>query len=388
MRNGANAPLDLATLAVRLGGEPDPETGALAPPIHLSTTFAHPADTALLDGYLYQRYANPTQDRLESALAALESDDAGSLQALFFATGMAAIAAVVAMFRRGQRVLLADDCYFSARRLMQMESERVGFTLELLDLTDPEALERAFAQPVDWVWAETPSNPLLKVTDIARLAQWCQRSGAQLAVDATFATPALLRPLDLGANIVMHSATKYLAGHSDCMGGALIMRDPARHQALFELRKLTGASASPFSAWLTLRGLRTLLPRLRWQCQSARLIADMLALHPRVAKVHYPGLASHPQHLTAVEQMRDFGAMMSFEVPADGPDRGRARAIAVASRLKLFTNATSLGSVESLVEHRQTCEGQSSPTAPALLRLSIGLESSADLLADLSQALA
>jgi len=391
--------LQFATLAVHAGGEPDTETGALAPPIHLSTTYEHPADTALLEGYLYQRYANPTQDRLERALAALESE--GSEQpakALFFATGMAAISALVARVRPGQRIILADDGYFAARKLMSMEAQRIGFQLDLVDLTDEGALRAAFSTPVDLVWAETPSNPLLKVTDIARLAGYCDAKNALLVVDATFATPALLKPLALGAAVVMHSATKYMAGHSDCMGGALVMREQSLFDSLYELRKLHGSTASPFSAWLTLRGLRSLPARLAWQCRSAVQIAEFLAAHPGVAKVHFPGLASHPQHRVAASQMREFGAMLSFEVHATAGDQlsgdqlsgsfGRARAIAVAAKLKLFTNATSLGSVESLVEHRQSAEGASSTTPPSLLRLSIGLEAAADLIADLTQALA
>ena len=381
-----------ATLAVHAGGEPDRQTGAIAPPIHLSTTYEHPADTARLEGYIYQRYANPTQDRLEIALAALES--AGSDQpakALFFATGMAAISAMIARVKPGQRVILADDGYFAARKLMSMEAHRIGFQLDLVDLTDASALQSAFSTPVDLVWAETPSNPLLKVTDIARLAAYCQAKRALLVVDATFATPALLKPLALGADVVMHSATKYMAGHSDCMGGALIMRDQTLFDSLYELRKLHGSTASPFSAWLTLRGLRSLPARLAWQCRSAAQIADFLAAHPNVEKVHFPGLASHPQHATANAQMLEFGAMLSFEVRAEvnaRADHARASAIAVASKLQLFINATSLGSVESLVEHRQSAEGPTSTTPPSLLRLSIGLEAAADLIADLGQALA
>lgn len=376
----------LATLAVHAGGAPDPGTGAVAPPIHLSTTFEHPADVALLDGYIYQRYSNPTQDRLETALAAIESPDAPA-QALFFATGMAAVAAIIATLRPGQRVLLADDTYFAARTLMRVESERIGFRCQQVDFTDVDATQLAFAEPVNLVWAETPSNPLLKVTDIAHLARLARASGARLVVDATFATPVLLQPLALGADVVMHSATKYLAGHSDCMGGALVMRDEDFYRTLYEVRKLHGATASPFAAWLTLRGLRTLLPRLHWQCRSAHHVAQMLVPHPSVAKVHFPGLPDHPQHQVAKAQMRDAGAMLSFEVRADSASAARARAIAVAQRLKLFTNATSLGSVESLVEHRQSSEGPTSTTPAGLLRLSIGLEAVEDLIADLTQAL-
>ena len=384
-----NSKLQFATLAVHAGGEPDAQTGAIAPPIHLSTTFEHPADTELLDGFIYQRYGNPTQDRLETALAVLESKGSATpAKALFFATGMAAVSSVLARLKPGQRVILADDGYFAARKLMGIEAQRIGFALDLVDLTDADALQSAFSTPVDLVWAETPSNPLLKVTDIARLSSYCKKSDALLVVDATFATPALLKPLALGADVVMHSATKYMAGHSDCMGGALIMRKDSLYEELAELRKLHGNTASPFAAWLTLRGLRSLPARLAWQCRSAVQIAEFLSKHASVAKVHFPGLASHPQHQVAALQMCEFGAMLSFEVHANPVDGGRAKALTVAAKLKLFINATSLGSVESLVEHRQSAEGPSSTTPPSLLRLSIGLEAAQDLLADLAQALA
>jgi cystathionine gamma-synthase len=387
---GSQQPRRVETVAVHAGGDVDPETQALAPPLHLTTTFEHPPDVSLLDGYLYQRYTNPTQERLESALAAIENEAASATppRALFFATGMAAASALIARIQPKHRVVLADDTYFAVRRWMQLESQRVGFECQLVDLTNAQALDAAFRQHVDLVWMETPSNPLLKVTDIAKVCEGARRSHATTVVDGTFATPLLQKPLSLGADIVLHSTTKYIAGHSDCMGGALITRNAAVADQLFEIRKLQGGTASPWSAWLTLRGIRTLSARLAWQCRSARVLADALHQHPGVAKVHFPGLPSHPQHAVATQQMREFGAMLSFELKGSTPAEARNHAIATASHLTVFRNATSLGSVESLVEHRQSTEGPSSLTPPGLLRLSVGLEAVDDLLDDLHQALA
>lgn len=369
---------NIETLAVHAGFHVDPQTRALSQPIHLATTFEHPADSALNTGYLYQRYTNPTQEQLESALSTLE----GAKHSVFFATGMAAAAAMLHTVAPGSRVLLADDTYFAVRKLFIDEGARMGITCELVDMTDLPALERALEQPCALVWMETPSNPLIKVTAISAVAQRARAAGAQSVVDATFATPVLLSALALGADVVMHSTTKYLSGHSDNMGGSLSLNDDALHARLFEVRKLLGGTASPFAAWLTLRGIRSLAARLRWQCESAQKIAEFLQAHPQVLATHYPGLPSHEGHHIARVEMRGFGGMLSFQVRGD-----RARAIAVASALRLFTNATSLGSTESLVEHRQSVEGPSSTTPGNLLRLSIGLEHVEDLIADLAQAL-
>ena len=371
--------LQIETLAVHAGFHVDPQTKSLSQPIHMATTFEHPADSALNNGYLYQRYSNPTQEQLEIALAVLE----GGGEALFFATGLAAAAAMLHTLKPGDRVILADDTYFAIRKLFVDEGGRMGLHCVLVDLTDHAAVQIALAQPTALVWMETPSNPLIKVTDVAFVARMAKAAGAKSVVDATFATPILLKPLDLGADVVLHSTTKYLSGHSDNMGGSLITRDGALRARLFELRKLLGGTASPFAAWLTLRGIRTLPCRLAWHCDSAENIAAFLEKHPNVEKTHYPGLASHAGHQIAVQQMRRFGGMLSLQVKGD-----RARAIEVASRLKLFTNATSLGSTESLVEHRQSVEGPTSTTPDNLLRLSVGLEHVDDLIADLAQALA
>jgi cystathionine gamma-synthase len=369
----------IETLAARAGSAPDPGSGALSPPLQLATTFEHTPDAQLPHGYLYQRYDNPTQHETEVALAALD----GAARALLFPTGMAAGATALQALPRGSHVLLCDDSYFSFRVLAQQQVPRWGLEYSLADFTDPDAVRTALRPNTALLWAETPSNPLLKVSDIAALAQIAHAAGARLLVDGTFAPPVLQQPLALGADIVLHSATKYLGGHGDVMGGVLAFREDGEHAAACHgLRLLGGATASPFAAWMILRGIRTLPARMAWHCRNARAVAEFLAGHARVAKVHFPGLSSHPQHAVATRQMRDYGGMLSFEV-----DGGREAALAVAARLRLFTNATSLGSTESLVEHRTSVEGPASTTPPGLLRLSVGLEHADDLLADLAQAL-
>jgi cystathionine gamma-synthase len=306
----------------------------------------------------------------------------GAAHALFFSSGMGAVASLLQLLKTGDRVVLADDTYFAVRALLGHEVQRMGIQLEVVDLTSVEAVRSALSTPAAMVWIETPSNPLLKVTDIALVSKCAREAKALCVVDATFSTPLLSQPLNRGADIVMHSTTKYFAGHSDTMGGALLFHAPALRERLFDIRKLLGTNASPFAAWMTLRGLRTLACRMTWHCQSAERIAAFLQSHPRVARVHYPGLSSHAQHTLARRQMKAFGGVLSFEV-----NGARADALAVASALRLFTNATSLGSVESLVEHRQSVEGPHSSTPSTLLRLSVGLEHFDDLIDDLRQAL-
>ncbi len=370
----------LETLAIHAGAAIDRETGAVSPPIHLSTTFEHPADASQTTGYMYGRYGNPTQDRLEQALAALD----GGACALVFASGMAAATALLQNLPAGGHVLMADDTYFAIRKLALTWFARWGLTLTLVDMTDVDAVRAAVRPQTCCIWVETPSNPLLKLTSVAAIASISRDAGATLVVDATFATPMLLQPLGLGADVVMHSTTKYMAGHSDVTGGALIFaRNDALAAAVLDTRKLLGAIANPFASWLVLRGLRSLAARIDWHQRNAAAVAAFLSKHPRVAVVHYPGLSSHPQHAVASSEMRGAGGMLSFEVVG-----GRAEAIALAARLKLFTNATSLGGYESLVEHRNSSDGPGSTTPPGLLRLSVGLEHADDLIADLEQALA
>ncbi len=380
--------MHLQTTAVHAAGKVDPETGAVAPPIHLSTTFEHPADSTEITGYLYGRYANPTQDRLEEALAALD----GGSSALAFASGMAAGAALLQNLPAGGHVLMADDTYFAFRKLAESWFARWSLSFDLVDMSNPDAVRAAVRSNTCCLWTETPSNPRLKVSSVVALSEIARAAGALLIVDATFATPMLLRPLSLGADVVLHSTTKYLGGHSDVMGGALVFAEGASGQGpdprelctrIRETRKILGAVASPFASWLILRGLRSLGPRLDWHCRNALTVARFLAQHPRVSAVHYPGLESHPQHAIAAREMSGgYGGVLSFEVAGQ-----RADALRVAKALKLFVNATSLGGYESLIEHRESVEGAGTPTPPTLLRASIGLEHADDLIADLDQAL-
>jgi cystathionine gamma-synthase len=279
---------------------------------------------------------------------------------------------------------MADDTYFAVRKLAQTWFPRWRLELSLVDMCDVAAVRAALRPNTRCLWVETPSNPLIKLTSVSAIAEVARSAQATLVVDATFATPMLLQPLALGADVVLHSTTKYLAGHSDVTGGALVFaRNQGLAEAVRDSRKLLGAVASPFASWLVLRGIRTLAARMDWHQRNAAAVARFLATHPRVARVHYPGLDSHPQHATAVAEMRGYGGMLSFEVAGS-----RADAIAVAGRLRLFVNATSLGGFESLVEHRESTEGPGTSTPAQLLRLSVGLEHSEDLMADLAQALA
>lgn len=368
-----------ATLAVHAGAQPDIETGAVAPPIHMATTFKHAPDGARIAGYEYQREGNPTQDRLEHALAALE----GGSGALAFASGMAAISCVLDSLPRASRILIPDDCYSGLRYLATEFLPERGVQAVAIDMSDLTAVQSACAQPVAMIWVETPSNPRMKVCDIDALARIAHGAGALLACDNTFATPVLQRPLALGADVVMHSTTKYFGGHSDVLGGALVF---ARRDAFFaqvaHRRHITGGVLAPFSAWLTLRGCRSLPARMALHCANARALAGFLSGHPAIERVNYPALASHPGHAVAARQMADFGGMMSIELRG-----GRDATLAAAGRLQLFTNATSLGGCESLVEHRASVEGTHPVSPQNLLRLSVGLEHVDDLIADFEQAL-
>lgn len=367
------------TLAVHAGGEPDPETGAISPPIHLATTFRHGPAGERVAGFEYVREGNPTQDRLETALATLEGGEA----ALAFGSGMAAMTALLESLPAGTTLLMPLDCYTGLRVLADEFLPRGGIHARRVDTGDIAAVEAAFGEGAGAIWLETPSNPQLQIADIATVAEIAHRHGASVFCDNTFATPVLQQPLALGADVVMHSTTKYFGGHSDVMGGALVF---ARRDGLFERvahrRHVTGGVLAPFNAWMTLRGLRSLPARMRWHCANAQRIAEFLSDHSRIAAVNYPGLASHAGHAVAQRQMRDFGAMLSFRVAG-----GREAALAAAGRLKLIHNATSLGGCETLIEHRASVEGAVPVSPQDLLRLSVGLEHADDLVADLDQAL-
>lgn len=366
------------TLAVHAGAGPDPVTGAVAPPIQLATTFVHGgADAA--DAFTYQRVDHPNQRQLESALAALE----GGGRALAFASGMAAVAAVLDTLRRGDRLVVPEDCYVGTRGYFTEVLPARGVEVAACDITDLDAARRACANGAALVWVESPSNPRMQVCDLAELAGIAHAHGARLACDNTFATPVLQQPLALGADLVMHSTSKYFGGHSDVLGGALVFAHDDEFAArIAERRLLTGAILAPFSAWLTLRGCRSLPARMALHCANARKVAAFLAGHAAIARVNYPGLPGHPGHAIASRQMRDFGAMLSIELRG-----GFDAAVALARNTRIFTNATSLGGCESLIEHRASAEGEHTHSPPALVRISVGLEDADDLIADLAQAL-
>ena len=368
------------TLAVHAGADADAETGAVASPLHLSTTFKHGPAGERVAGYEYQRESNPTQDRLETCLAALE----GGERALVFASGMAAMQCLLESLPNGSHVLIPDDCYTGLRTLCAEFLPLRGIKASAVDMADLAAVKSAITDATRLIWAETPSNPLLVIADIAALADIAHHCGALLACDNTFATPALQRPLALGADGVMHSTTKYFGGHSDVMGGALVF---AKADAFFDAaahrRHITGNIASPFNSWLILRGARSMPARMAWHCRNAMLVAEFLAAQPEIEAVNYPGLASHPGHTIARKQMRDFGGMLSVQFKG-----GREAALRFASRVRIFTNATSLGGVESLIEHRASTEGETPVSPQNLIRISVGLEHPDDLIDDLKQALA
>jgi cystathionine gamma-synthase len=371
--------MKIETLFVHAGHHVDRETGALAPPIHLSTTFARDESNALIGPSQYIREGNPTQSLLEEALAALE----GGSAALAFASGMAAGTALLQSLPPGSHVVLPDDVYYGYRVAVQDFLTGWGYSWSEAPMNDLAALKNAVRKDTRLVWLESPSNPLLKITDLAAAAALAREAGAIAVVDNTFATPVLQRPLDLGAEVVLHSTTKYMGGHSDIQGGALVFKEEGDlYETVRHARHILGGVGSPFNSWLALRGLRTLPVRVERQSANALAVAKALAAHPAVSEVHYPGLESDPGHAIAKRQMHAFGGMLSFNVRA-----GREAAIRTVGRVRLFSRATSLGSVESLIEHRATSEGAASKSSPDLLRLSIGLEHPDDLVADLDQAL-
>ncbi len=367
------------TLAVHAGGERDSATGSVSPPIHLSTTFEHGPAGERPHGWMYIREGNPTQARLEEALAAVE----GGQSAVVFGSGLAAGAAYLQAMPPGAHVIFPDDTYYGFRTIAEEFLPRWRMEATAVDMSDLSRVAGALRPSTRLVWAETPSNPLMKIVDLAGLAEIAHGAGARLLVDGTFASPALQRPLALGADAVVHSTTKYLGGHSDVQGGALVLRERGELSEKIEhIRHILGAVASPFNSWLVLRGLRSLACRMERHSASALELARALEGLPSVEAVHYPGLESHPGHEVAKRQMSAFGGMLSVRVRA-----GREAAVRVASRVKLFVNATSLGGVESLIEHRASSEGPGSPTPQNLLRVSVGLEHPQDLIEDLAQAL-
>ena len=368
----------LETLAVHSGHTIDEATAAVTPAIHLSTTFARESDGSYRAGFLYSRYTNPNRASLEKCLAELE----GGVAAACFASGSAATMTLLQIVGPGH-VIIPDDAYFGTIKLARDVFGPWGLELSLVDMTDPQNVARAMRRDTKLVWIETPSNPLLRVVDIEAVAAIARRGGALCAVDNTWGTPVLQRPLELGADISMHSTTKYLGGHSDVLSGALVVReDRDLYQRINTVQMVGGAVPSPFECWLAMRGIRTMPLRVRAQSASAGELAKFLAEHPCVKRVHYPGLSSHAGHSVAARQMRGFGGMLSVQA-----GKNREQSLAVASRLKLFTQATSLGGTESLVEHRASVEGPETRAPENLLRVSVGLEHIDDLKEDFDQAL-
>ena len=371
--------MHIETTAVHAGAETDPATGSIAPPIHLSTTFAHGPASERAHGYSYIRDENPTQDRLETAMRQLEGGEAS----LVFASGMGAAAALLQVLEPGSHVVFPEDVYVHVRVAHREFLPKWRIDVSVAEMQSLENVRRAIRQNTRFVWLETPSNPRISITDIAAVSEMAHAVGALVVADNTFATPVLQCPLELGADIVLHSTTKYCGGHSDVQGGCLVLKKRAPlYEPLYQARMVLGAVGSPFNSWLVLRGLRTLPCRMERHSANAQSVAQALARCKHVETVFYPGLESHVGHAVAARQMKAFGGMLSFLVRG-----GWDEAVAVASRVKLFQNATSLGGVESLIEHRASAEGKGSTAPPNLLRLSIGLEHPDDLIGDLMQAL-
>jgi cystathionine gamma-synthase len=373
------------TLAIHAGQDPDPRTGAVVVPIYQTSTYAQDAVGRPRLGYEYSRTANPTRDALQESLAAIE----GGRHGLAFASGLAAEDVLLrAVCRPGDHVVIPDDAYGGTFRLFAKVAERWGLTWTAASVHSVEEMRAAIRPETKIIWVETPTNPLLGIADIAALASVAHESDALLVVDNTFASPYLQQPLSLGADVVVHSTTKYIGGHSDVVGGALIVNDDELGASLAYHQNAMGAISGPFDAWLTLRGIKTLGVRMDRHCDNAERIANFLTHHPKVASVLYPGLPEHPGHEVAAKQMRRFGGMVSFRATG-----GEAHAIEICNRAKLFVLGESLGGVESLIEHPGRMTHASAAGSPLevpadLVRLSVGIETVDDLLADLEQALA
>ncbi len=380
----ASADDGFATRAIHVGQDPDPTTGAVVVPIYQTSTFAQDVVGETKAGYDYSRAGNPTRSALEQALASLER----GRHAIAFASGMAAAdAAIRAMLRPGDHLIIPDDAYGGSFRLIDKIGVPWGLTYTAVPISDLDAVRAAVRPETRLIWCETPTNPLLSIADIYGLAEVAQDAGAKLLVDNTFASPYLQQPLVLGADVVLHSTTKYVGGHSDVIGGALITADEELGESFGFHAKSMGGVPGPFDSWLTLRGLKTLAIRMEKHCDNAEAVADMLESHARVGRVYYPGLDSHPNHDVAAGQMLRYGGMVSFRVVG-----GREEAVKICSRTRLFTLAESLGGIESLIEHpalmtHASVAGSSLEVPDDLIRLSVGIEDIDDLLMDLSDAL-
>lgn len=372
-------PPHIETLAIHAGRSTDPSTGALVAPIYLTTTFERDADGSYPRGYSYSRTENPNRGQLEACLAALE----GGREAVAFSSGLAVAAALIHSLTPGDHIVVPSDVYHGFRKLLDQVFGAWNIDVSFVDMTDPAQVADAVKPTTRFVWTETPSNPSLRITDLAAIAEIARKAGAVSVCDSTFATPVLQRPFDFGIDLVVHSTTKYISGHSDVVGGVLIGKEfSPLLEHLRRSQQFAGAVPSPFDCWLTMRGIETLPLRVRTQSDSALRIANFLNEHPAVERVYYPGLPSHSGHAIAVRQMVRFGGMLSFQVHG-----GAAEAMQVAAAVQVFTRATSLGGTHSLIEHRASIEGPLSRTPPNLLRLSIGLENVEDLVEDLESGL-
>lgn len=372
------------TRAIHAGNTADPLTGAVVPPIYQVSTYKQDGVGGLRGGYEYSRSANPTRTALEENLAALE----GGRRGLAFASGLAAEDCLLrTLLVPGDHVVIPNDAYGGTFRLFAKVVQRWGVDFSVADTSDVEAVRAAVNDRTKVIWVETPSNPLLGITDIAAVADVARTAGAKLVVDNTFASPYLQQPLSLGADVVVHSLTKYMGGHSDVVGGALVTADEALGEELAYHQNAMGAVAGPFDSWIVLRGIKTLAVRMDRHSENAGKIVEMLAQHPKVTQILYPGLPEHPGHEIAAKQMKAFGGMISFRVAG-----GEAAAVEVCNRAKLFTLGESLGGVESLIEHpgrmtHASVAGSALEVPADLVRLSVGIENVDDLLADLRQAL-
>ena len=374
-----------ATRAIHAGYEPNAENGAVNPPIYASSTFAQDGVGGMRDGYEYARTGNPTRTALEGQLAALEGGSFGRA----FSSGMAATdCALRSLLKPGDHLVIPDDAYGGTFRLIDKVFSQWGVTYSVAAVNDLDAVRGAITDRTKAVWIETPTNPLLNVGDIAAISQIAHDAGTKFVVDNTFASPYLQQPLDLGADVVLHSTTKYLGGHSDVVGGALVTNDAELDAAFAFLQNGAGGVPGPFDAYLTMRGAKTLAVRMEQHCTNAEAIVDMLVGHPAISQVLYPGLPEHPGHETAAHQMRRFGGMISIRLAA-----GKQAALDICSRTELFTLAESLGGIESLIEHpgnmtHASTAGSQLEVPDDLVRLSVGIEDIADLLDDLALALA
>jgi cystathionine gamma-synthase len=367
------------TLAVHAGHAVDHSTGAVTEPIHLSTTFERDADGGYSKGFLYSRNHNPNRNGLEAALCALE----GGKAAAAFGSGLAAVTAIFQGLEPGDHVVAPADIYHGTANVLKHLFAKWKVTASFIDMTKLDVLKNALTPNTKIVWIETPSNPLLQCVDIAAIAQIAHQHGARAIADNTFASPVLQQPLALGCDVVMHATTKYLGGRSDVLGGIVVSRlDDAHFAQLRTAQLYGGAVPSPFDCWLVMRSLPTLPYRMQAHCANAQKVAEFLHQHPKVSVVHYPGLEGTPFHALAKKQMSGFGGMLSFEVRG-----GKDAAMALAANVDIFTRATSLGGVESLIEHRASIEGPESKTPQGLLRVSVGLENGDDLVEDLDSAL-